>query len=648
MNIDNPTNLLSQKYTNASNANTITIQSGVTSASYTLTLPTAVAAVTGYFLSSTDAGVLSWAAGGAGGGADTALSNLASVQINTNLIFADDNVPTTYSIGIDAQATAATTGNALNIYAGSGGSSTGYGGDLTISAGQAGTGADGDGGYLYLYGGQGGNTNGGWGGDVRILAGKGGNGGGNGGDLRFQAGNGGTTDGSGGDAYFSGGDATATNGDGGHVTLTAGIKQGSGSYGTISFSTEDSLYGFSGNISQGILNFANINTTDKTFTFPNASGTIALTSDIPTISFGTDNQVPFTNAGGNGFDYSAGFTFDGTNLNLLTNQTFTKELNHEIKVADSTTGNTDGGNLTIRSGHKTGSGERGRLILYGGDEAKLYFTDSFSQISSPSSELIGLKNSTNNFNAFMDLGTISADRTFTFPNLTGTFALTGVSHTVSFGATTVSSLLASTNDSGAIGASGTAFSDLFLASGAVINWDSGNATLTHSAALLTSNVDIAVPDEAYGSGWNGSLEVPTKNAVYDKIEDGVILTTTVSLSAANIIAMYTTPITGVAGVAGKVPVLVSVLWSFTYNSVQFTGGGTCRIIEETTATALTASGVPTAAQINGTANIIRGTVSIDPTTRTSGKGLMITNITGAFATGNSTMKVTLAYYWVTI
>jgi hypothetical protein len=30
--------------------------------------------------------------------------------------------------------------------------------------------------------------------------------------------------------------------------------------------------------------------------------------------------------------------------------------------------------------------------------------------------------------------------------------------------------------------------------------------------------DISVPDEAYGPGWNGSLEVPTKNALYDKIE----------------------------------------------------------------------------------------------------------------------------------
>ena len=29
---------------------------------------------------------------------------------------------------------------------------------------------------------------------------------------------------------------------------------------------------------------------------------------------------------------------------------------------------------------------------------------------------------------------------------------------------------------------------------------------------------VTVPDEAYGSGWNGFNEVPTKNAVFDKIE----------------------------------------------------------------------------------------------------------------------------------
>jgi hypothetical protein len=41
---------------------------------------------------------------------------------------------------------------------------------------------------------------------------------------------------------------------------------------------------------------------------------------------------------------------------------------------------------------------------------------------------------------------------------------------------------------------------------------------TGTIALTDNPTDITVPDEAYGSGWDGSLEVPTKNAVYDKIE----------------------------------------------------------------------------------------------------------------------------------
>jgi hypothetical protein len=36
--------------------------------------------------------------------------------------------------------------------------------------------------------------------------------------------------------------------------------------------------------------------------------------------------------------------------------------------------------------------------------------------------------------------------------------------------------------------------------------------------VKTFTVDPIIPDEAYGGGWNGSLEPPTKNAVYDKIE----------------------------------------------------------------------------------------------------------------------------------
>jgi hypothetical protein len=41
------------------------------------------------------------------------------------------------------------------------------------------------------------------------------------------------------------------------------------------------------------------------------------------------------------------------------------------------------------------------------------------------------------------------------------------------------------------------------------------ATLESSAQTFSS--DLSVPDEAYGALWNGSVEVPTKNAVYDEL-----------------------------------------------------------------------------------------------------------------------------------
>ena len=42
--------------------------------------------------------------------------------------------------------------------------------------------------------------------------------------------------------------------------------------------------------------------------------------------------------------------------------------------------------------------------------------------------------------------------------------------------------------------------------------------LNHSTGVLTNAGDIIVPDEAYGAGWDGDLSVPTKNALYDKIQ----------------------------------------------------------------------------------------------------------------------------------
>ena len=70
--------------------------------------------------------------------------------------------------------------------------------------------------------------------------------------------------------------------------------------------------------------------------------------------------------------------------------------------------------------------------------------------------------------------------------LTGDFIQNSTATLSDAGALTLSSsLLISANDGGALGASGTAWSDLFLASGGVINFNTADVTITHSSNTLT-------------------------------------------------------------------------------------------------------------------------------------------------------------------
>ena len=52
--------------------------------------------------------------------------------------------------------------------------------------------------------------------------------------------------------------------------------------------------------------------------------------------------------------------------------------------------------------------------------------------------------------------------------------------------------------------------------GTTTKFSSGSTLDVDGAASFAQ--DPTIPDEAYGVGWNGSLEPATKNAVYDKIE----------------------------------------------------------------------------------------------------------------------------------
>lgn len=105
-----------------------------------------------------------------------------------------------------------------------------------------------------------------------------------------------------------------------------------------------------------------------------------------------------------------------------------------------------------------------------------------------------------------------------------TLAFSGASSGYTFDAV----IKPSANDGLALGVSGTAFSDLFLADGAVINFNAGNYTITHSAGVLT---------------LNGAFSIGTSNALTaGTIELGAASDTTLARSAAGVMMVEGVPL----------------------------------------------------------------------------------------------------------
>ena len=154
-------------FDDAAGANTITLQAPATnpSASYVLALPTSETDNDCLQSGTTSGGITPLSFGSCGGGgANTALSNLASVAINTAL-----NFQSTSSASIGFSAAASTTGNGLTVTGQTAGSTANNGGAITI---QGGTGTTtGTGGLLTLQGGNA--ASGGTDGGVTIDAGSG-------------------------------------------------------------------------------------------------------------------------------------------------------------------------------------------------------------------------------------------------------------------------------------------------------------------------------------------------------------------------------------------------------------------------------------------------------------------------------------------
>lgn len=84
----------------------------------------------------------------------------------------------------------------------------------------------------------------------------------------------------------------------------------------------------------------------------------------------------------------------------------------------------------------------------------------------------------------------------------------------------VANLSSTWNTSGTVTAFLLAITDtLSNAASLIANWTVGGTSMfSVTKAGLTTTKTLAVDDDAYAASWDGSLLVPTKNAIYDKLE----------------------------------------------------------------------------------------------------------------------------------
>ena len=256
-------------------------------------------------------------------------SNFLNISVNGNILFTSDNVPTTRSLGVNTQSTLNTAGNTLSVSSG-GGNGSGAGGDLLLTSGAGGsTGAGGSvsfeagaagggnaaGGASSFSGGTGSGS--GNGGTIDFSSGNGGDTGG-GGTMTFTTGDGGGTSGAGGNVQFLLGNANGGNNNGGSLILRPGLKSGSGVDGTVQFNNNNTGR-------SAVFNTSLIASSDKTYFFPNLTGTFAVADALQNVSFANASTTNSTTTGSfavgslfnarDGYASTTGFLNIGTSLN---------------------------------------------------------------------------------------------------------------------------------------------------------------------------------------------------------------------------------------------------------------------------------------------------------------------------------------------
>ena len=181
--------------------------------------------------------------------------------------------------------------------------------------------------------------------------------------------------------------------------------------------------------------------------------------------------------------------------------------------------------------------------------------------------------------------------------------------------------------------------------------------MTLPTTASTFAIGCVVKNTADGSQYNntGTVASPvwtllSANANADPLK---IKTVTKSLTAAQIIALYTTSIEVIPAVAGKCVILDSFTLDLTGTATQFTGGGVVNLQYDSTAngagTTLHAD-IAAAVVTGATARVITQRIPKDlssiATASITGKGVYIGAKTAVFAAGTGTAVCQCTYHLI--
>ena len=200
---------------------------------------------------------------------------------------------------------------------------------------------------------------------------------------------------------------------------------------------------------------------------------LSLTSDSAVLNMGAGNDVTFTHDGTTGLTIAASpISIDSTG-ELHLNST-TGDIKLQDGGTDQITFDLDGtaGDVIMKPAVDSDD-----LVLAQYDGTEVVRVNDDASLS-----LVGAKLGISNSSSDVVFKPLTDAKSLIFQQYDGTVALTindDIEVVLGHG------LVPDANDGAFLGEAGLAFSDLFLAEGAVINWDSGDVTLTQAGNLLT-------------------------------------------------------------------------------------------------------------------------------------------------------------------